>query len=366
MLNGNIISVLEDFAPVWLQEQWDNSGLQCGSRRAECTGVLLCVDVTPAVVAEAVERGCNLIISHHPLLFKGVKRLTPDSPQKEALMAAVKADITVFSCHTPLDSARGGVSVRMLQRLGARFRRVLSPLKERKARITVTVVPETADAVRLALLDLCSPAATSRNSVSVSVHGQQMAYPLESADDFINSVVTDTVTVSAVVDAETVDSFRGWLEENLLQAEFSSCKVTDVDYSIGLGAIGTFDTPLPLAQLLERIKDAFSSPQLRASLAVSDNLSADEEMRISRIAVCGGSGAEFIPAAMRCGAQLYLTSDVKYHDFVDYGTDFMLVDIGHFNSEECTKDIFYDVITKKIPNFAVYKSDSEKNPIIFL
>lgn len=366
MLNGNIISVLEDFAPVWLQEQWDNSGIQCGSRRAECTGVLLCVDVTPDVVAEAVTRGCNLIISHHPLIFKGVKRLTPDSPQNEALMAAIKADITVFSCHTPVDSARGGVSVRMLERLHARFRRVLSPLRERKARVRVTVAPEMADTVRLGLLELCTPAATADNSISVSVPGQKVVYPLDAEGEFITPAGGEVVSVSAVVDSETVETFRAWLEENIAEADLAVSKLMNVDFSIGLGAVGTFDTPVTLTELLERIKEVFHSPVIRTSLAVSTSLSREPELKISRVAVCGGSGAEFIPAAMRCGGQLYLTSDVKYHDFVDYGSDFMLVDIGHFNSEECTKDIFYDVITKKIPNFAVYKSDSEKNPIIFL
>ena len=120
MLTGNIISAIEEFAPPSLQESWDNTGLQVGSRRADCSGVLLCVDVTPAVVREAVGRGCNLIVSHHPLIFKGLKHITGNTPVEEAVALAIKNDITVYSSHTAADSAVGGVSYEMARRLGAR------------------------------------------------------------------------------------------------------------------------------------------------------------------------------------------------------------------------------------------------------
>lgn len=257
---AEIIAAINAFAPLSLQEPWDNSGVQVGTVDAECTGALVCVDVTPAVVAEAAARGCNLIIAHHPLLFKGLKRICPgDNVVEQSVIDAIRGGITVFSSHTSLDSAPAGISRRMAGMLGASPAGPLAP---------------------------------------------------GSTDD------------------------------------------------CGLGCIASFDPPISRDEFIARIKAAFGSPVVRCS--------AKTPPLISRIGICGGAGGEFIPRAIEAGCDAMLTSDVRYHDFVDFGRRILIADIGHFESEECAKQIFYEIISDFFPTFAVYKSESETNPIKYL
>lgn len=255
-----IISVVADFAPLSLQESWDNSGVQVGATDIPCSGVMLCVDATPAVVAEAVARGCNLVIAHHPLLFRGLKRIQPgDNVVQQTVIDAIRAGVTVYSSHTSLDSAPGGISHRMACMLGARVTAVLAP----------------------AATDGC-----------------------------------------------------------------------------GLGVVAQLPQPLTPAAFAALVKDTFGSPTVRCSQGTGRH--------ISTLALCGGAGGEFIPAAIKAGAQAYLSSDIRYHDFVDFGKQIFLCDIGHFEAESCAKQIFHELISEKFPNFAVYKSESETNSIKYL
>lgn len=259
MTNAQIISAITDFAPLSYQESWDNSGVQVGFVDEECTGVMLCVDVTPEVVDEAIVRNCSLIISHHPLLFRGLKSITGATVAECCVIKALRLGITIFSAHTCLDSARGGISHTMAQMLGATVQRVLAP---------------------------------------------------------------------------------------------------QADPEIGLGVVATLPHPMTATDFAALVRRTFNSPVCRTT-TVPDHT-------ISRIALCGGAGGEFIPAAIASGAQAYVSSDTRYHDFVDHSHSIFLVDIGHFESENCAKSIFFDVIRKKFPNFAVYKSELEKNPINYL
>lgn len=263
---GDIIAVLEEVAPSRLQEDFDNTGIQVGDPAWPCTGVLLCVDVTPEIVAEAVSRRCNMIVSHHPLLFHGLKRITGAGRVEKAVIAAIKADVAVYSCHTSIDNAPGGVSWRMAHRLGLSDCRVLE---------------------------------------------------------------------------SKTDSGLG---------------------AVGCGVVGEYVSPVSLTELVDhKVRVGLSSPVARCS-----DPSVAPAQAIARVALCGGAGSFLIEDAIAAGAQAFITSDCKYNLFLDYADRIFLVDIGHFESEECTKEIFYHIITKKFPNFALYYSELEKNPIIYL
>lgn len=256
----DIINTVIDFAPLSLQESWDNSGVQVGDMDSPCTGVMLCVDCTPDVLDEAIARGCNLVVSHHPLLFRGLKQICPGrSLVEDSVIKAISNGISIFASHTALDSAIDGISWQMARMLGAKPTEVLSP------------------------------GAT----------------------------------------AET-----------------------------GLGVIAEFPEKITASEFIAKIKNAFGSPIVRCSEMPRHG--------IKRIGICGGSGGEFIPAAIAAGCDAYLTSDTRYHDFVDYGKRIFLTDIGHFESEACAKQIFYNVISKFFPNFAIYNSESERNSIKYL
>ncbi len=257
---SDVIAALERFAPLALQEGYDNAGLQIGDADAECSGALLCVDITPAIIKEAREKGCNMVISHHPLFFKDIKRLTGASIQQEAAIIAIKNDIAVYSAHTNLDNAPEGVNKVFAEMLG------LSDIK-----------------------------------------------PL--------------IGIAAAEGA-------------------------------GSGAIGACEAGITAAELVERVKRACGSPIVRCT--------APPEGLLHKIALCGGSGGSFITDAIAAGAQAYVTSDVRYHDFVDFSSKIFLIDIGHYESEKCTKEIFYHIVSKIFPNFALYYSEKEKNPINYL
>ena len=359
MLNAAIISAIEDFAPSVFQESWDNTGVQVGSLRAECTGVLICLDVTPAVVDEARDRGCNLIISHHPLLFKGLKRISGNSPVEESVMSAIAYGITIYSCHTAVDSTPGGVSYSMARMLGANPVRVLQPLTGRFAKVTAIVTP-----------DCVAQAITTFNEVSpsskcFSSDVENYSADVLKNDPFATTDITSSpcVRIEATVDSSCATRLCDMLTDTLATGLLSvTNELTEkVDPKIGLGVYATFDgagiTPL---MLIERVKTAFSSPVVRCTAMPGNDIS------IRRIAMCGGSGSEFISAAIRAGAQAFITSDTRYHDFVDYQNEILLIDIGHYESESCTKEIFYNVIREKFPNFACYYSEIEVNPIKYI
>ncbi|MDE6383885.1 MAG: Nif3-like dinuclear metal center hexameric protein [Paramuribaculum sp.] len=259
---ADIASALEAFAPLHLQEDYDNAGLLVGDSGRECTGVLLTVDVNPDIVREAVTAGCNLIVSHHPLIFRGLKHLTGTSKVEKAVIDAIRSDVAIYAAHTNLDNATGGVSAEMAGMLG-------------------------------------------------------------------------------LVDVSPLQSIAGEPD------------------TVGCGAIGRLATPLSAYELVQKVKSTFGSPIARCD-------EFDTTRTITSVALCGGSGAFLIPEAIKAGAEAFVTSDVKYHDFVDYAGRILIVDIGHHESENCSKNIFYHIITEKFPNFAVRYSQSDTNPIIYL
>ena len=250
----DIAGAIEAFAPLSIQEEWDNSGLCIGSPEDEVHGVLVGFDCTPALVREAVERGCDMIVTHHPLIYGGLKKIHPEDPVGEAVMLAVRHGIAVYAAHTTADKVLDGVSGAMARRLGLR-------------------------------------------DVEPLVEG-------------------------------------------------------------GLGAVGNLPEPLSGEKAVDLVKRRFGLSVLRCS--------DPREMRISRVALCGGSGSSLIPAAMHAGAQLYICADISYHHFfVPKG--FMVMDIGHFESEVEIVDILLDVIRKKFSNFATCKSMhlGEANPVCY-
>lgn len=256
MTNREITDVIEEFAPLSLQESWDNSGWQLGDPEAECTGVLLCVDVTLDVINEARSRGCNLIISHHPLIFKGVKQITGRNRVERCIARAFAQGVSVYSSHTATDCAPGGVSWEMARIIG-------------------------------------------------------------------------------------LEQTQG-LDES------------------GLGVVGNLPSAMPWREFAEMIKSRFGAGALKCSRV------SDENLVVSRVGLCGGSAAEFLPLALKLGAQAYVTADCKLNQFLDYADDILLIDAGHFETEESTKQLFYRLISEKFPNFAVWKSTVEQNPVVYL
>lgn len=369
---SHVINAIESYAPRSFQEKWDNSGLQIAlpEGQTECTGVLLCLDVNEDIVAEAAARGCNLIVSHHPLIFKGFRNLTGSTVQQRAAIAAVRAGIAIYSAHTSLDSTPGGVSYAMAGLLGAEVTGVLAPTEGLECVLSVICPRSAADDVRLAMLDrdagapLCAAnipgADDTARCAAADCSGSLL--PRQSATPFPEIEHTPLCRVEATVPASRVNALMKAVRgvPGAAGATFSIASAP-ASQTAGLGVFAVLPEAITGAELVARIRAAFGCRAMRASAAYAP------DMKIRRLALCGGSGGEFIGRAISAGVDAYITADVRYHDFADIASDSCAVfDIGHFESESCAKSIFYHVITKNFPNFAVYYSEREKNPVQYL
>lgn len=356
MLIRDIISVIERFAPLSLQEEWDNSGLQCGDTSAECTGVMLCLDVTPDVIEEASARGCNLVVSHHPMIFRGIKRLTGATVAERCIVAAISHNMAVYSSHTALDSADGGVSHALAALLGARVSRVLHPMDAEMLRLTVYAPREKADDVQTALSDSLSPGAIiASDSQSLRQDMKEEADSVPVINLIHRPLTSFSLTVSALQRHDAETALIGFGHD----VTYSFERLADRDFRYGLGVVAELPEAISAEHFIKRVKDALGASVLRCSRT-------EPGAMVRRIAFCGGAGGEFIPDAVRSGADAYVTADIRYHDFGEWGSSILLVDAGHFETETCTKMILMQLIKEKFANFAVYIAASEHNPITYL
>lgn len=365
MLIKEIIHHLQELAPLARQEDYDNSGLQVGRVDVDCSGALVCVDVTPAVVNEAIALGCNLIISHHPLIFKPLKHITGSSLTEQSVMIALSNNVTVYSAHTCLDNAPKGVSWKMAHMLGLEQVSVLQPQTNRMLKLSVFVPPTHADKLCESLFEAGAGHIGSYEHCVFRSQGCGSWRPLDGADPCIGTVGEVSSQPEVRLDMMLPVWKREAVEQALLAVhpyerpayEFVAVRNSEPD--AGSGAIGVLPEPMTAAQLALKIKDTFGSPVIRCSLMAPESM-------VQKVALCGGSGASLISHAIAAGADVYLTSDTKYHDFVDYGKRILLVDIGHHESEQCTKSIFYHLIREIFPNFAVRYSQQDINPIKYM
>lgn len=355
-----IISAIESFAPPSLQENWDNTGLQVGNAMNECTGVLICLDVTEDIISEAVEKGCNLVVSHHPLIFKGVKQLTGKTPEQCAIIAAIKCGVTVYSTHTALDSTEGGISYEIARKLGLDVVKALEPKKGTIKRVTAYVPRSMADDATLALLDSGFQMTLNSELDKSELHETNSEEDLPVWSISHEPLTSVTVNVPSWNLNSALTALNGLSAGEKMTVNVSELSNENDAFGLGVLARVPRDKEVTLSEFVENVKRTFAVNRLRLSSGVSP------DTIVRTVALCGGSGGEFIPAAIRNGADVYISADIRYHDFCTYSPQICIVDIGHFESEICAKDILYRLISKKIPNFAVYKSELEKNPVNYL
>ncbi|GAB4094420.1 Nif3-like dinuclear metal center hexameric protein [Flaviaesturariibacter terrae] len=357
----DILLELERFAAPELQEDYDNAGLLTGDRSWECRGVLCTLDATPEVIEEAVARGCNLVVAHHPIVFKGLKRINGKTYIERALITAIKNDIAIYACHTNLDNVVAGVSRRMADRLGIGEGQVLLP-KSRQLRRLITFAPvDKAAEVRDAVFAAGAGHIGKYSECSFNTVGEGTFKAEEGADPYVGKLGerhTERETKLEIV-------FPFYLEDQVVRALVKAHPYEEVAYDIftmenahfgiGAGLIGELPAPLAPGAFLQLLKDAFGLSVVRHT--------APPDRPVRRVALCGGSGAFLIRAALAAGADAYVTADVKYHEFFDAEERMLLADIGHWESEQFTVDLLQELIAGKFPTFAVLKSSVPTNPL---
>jgi len=358
MTNGVIINEITRFAPPSLQEEWDNTGLQLGSLSDECTGVYVCLDVMPEAVDRAVEKGANLIIAHHPLFFRGVKRLTGADRAQQAAMKALRAGVSVYSSHTAADSTRGGVSYLLAERLGVEPLHTLAPAKGRLVKLRVIVPRDHADEVRLALFDIGCGAFGGYDCCSFNTDGMGSFRALDGASPFVGEIGEIHGEPETAIEMVLAPELMAKARDVIAQVHPYECPayfftpMLNEVADLGLGVCGTLDRALSPAEFAERVKERLGVK------AVSTSVYPDD-IKIRRVAVCGGAGGEFISAAKAAGAQAYVTGDIRYHDFADNAGEIFLVDAGHYPTEAPVKEAFASVIRGRFPDVPVTVADDD-------
>lgn len=360
-----IISCLETLAPLSYQEGYDNAGLLTGSPDWEVSGVLLTLDVTEEVLQEALEKKCNLIVSHHPLIFKGLKKLTGENPVERAVIVAIKHDIALYAAHTNLDNMRWGVNDRIAEKLGLIHRRVLSP-SPGTLRKLYTFAPrgEVTQRVLEALFAAGAGKIGSYSECSFTHPGTGSFKPEAGAHPYVGQPgsrhLEEETQIEVVFPRHLERQVLGALQQAHPYEEvaFDVVALANPHPGIGAGLVGELPEAVPEAEFLQHIRRTMGAQSLRHTALLG--------RPVQKVAVCGGAGSFLLPAAIASGAALYLSADFKYHEFFDADNQIVIADIGHFESEQYTVDIFYNIITEKIPNFAPLKSIIRTNPINYL
>ncbi len=359
-----IVSALERFAPLPLQDGFDNAGLQIGLTDAEATGALLCLDVTEAVLDEAIASGCNLIISHHPLIFKGYKSITGKDYVERCILKAIKNDIVIYSAHTNLDNAPGGVNFKIAEKIGLKNVRILDP-KESSLIKLVTFVPSAqAEEVRNALFTAGCGCIGNYDSCSYNTEGEGTFRAQEGSHPFCGTV--GELHHETEVRIETI--LPEYKKGEVIRALLSKHPYEEPAYDlyplhnswaqVGSGIVGELEEPESELEFLKRIKKRFEVGCLKHNKLTG--------RLIQKVSLCGGAGAFLIPQAVRSGADVFITGEIKYHDYFGRETDILLAEIGHYESEQYTKEIFYSIIRDLFPNFALQFSKVNTNPIKYL
>ena len=360
----DIINVLETVAPPSLQESYDNSGLIIGDAAGVCTGVMISLDATENVIEEAFKRNCNLVLTHHPIIFSGLKKINSHDYTGKAVTAAIRREISVYALHTNLDNIIQGVNGKMAEILGLKNIEALVPLKGSVKKLSTFIPILHIEKVRQSLFQAGGGKIGNYSDCSFSVMGKGSYTAGEGTNPFAGEKgkphEEDEMKLEMV--------FPSHLEGSIIKALKASHPYEEVAYdiiplsntmaSIGSGCIGDTEGEMEELEFLQMVKEKFRLTLLRHTPLTGT--------KVNRVALCGGAGSFLIGRALAAEADIFITSDVKYHEFFDANGRMVLADIGHFESEQFTINLLFDLLQEKFPNFAVLKSGSKTNPVQYL
>ena len=357
----DVVASLEVMAPLSLQENYDNAGLITGDENADCTGILVSLDTIPAVVDEAVKKGCNLIVSHHPIVFSGLKKVTGKNYVQKAVIKAIKNDIAIYAIHTNLDNVVNGVNGKIAELLGLKNISVLAP-KENQLKKLFTFIPTThTDKVRQAIFEAGGGHIGNYEECSFNSEGFGTFKGGLSSDPYVGK--PGKLHTENEIKVEVI--FPGWLEDRIIKNLLAVHPYEEVAYdiirldnrslSMGSGVIGELKEAVDEKAFFETLKEKFRLKVIKHTELLNK--------QITKVAICGGAGSFLISNALSAGADCFITSDIKYHELFDANDKIVIADIGHFESEQFTINLLQEFLELKFPTFAVLKTEVNTNPV---
>lgn len=361
---AEVLNVIESFAPLNYQESYDNSGLIAGDRNVEVNGVLISLDCTEEIVEEAIEKGCNLIVAHHPIVFSGLKQLNGKNYIERTIIKAIKNDVAIYACHTNLDNVHNGVSFKMAEMLGLKNCKVLEPKQGLLSKLSVFVPVNNVAEVREAMFNAGAGSIGNYSECSFNTLGTGTFKGGENTNPFVGEKgklhEEEEFKVEVIVENHNLSK--------VLSAMINVHPYEEVAYDVyqlkneygrvGSGVVGEIETEQEELEFLKQVKTVFKTDCVRHTNLL--------DKHVKKVALCGGSGSFLLNNAIRAKADVFITADFKYHQFFDAEDKIVIADIGHYESEQYTKELIYGILTKKITNFAVHLSVINTNPINYL
>ena len=359
-----IITVLEEMAPLAYAEDFDNVGLLLGNQEAEATGVLVCHDALESVIEEAIAKKCNLVVCFHPILFSGIKKITGKNYVERSVLKAIKNDIAIYAVHTALDNHKNGVNKIFCDALCLINTKILVPKPNFIQKLVTYTIPENVEQVRNALFDAGAGKIGNYDDCSFTSQGIGTYMGNENS----NPEIGERFEFVEAQEIKIEVTFEKHLQSKILKALLKNHVYEEVAYeiyemqnlhqNIGLGMVGELEKPLSETEFLSFVKTKMQCGGIRHSSLLGKS--------IKKVAVLGGSGSFAIKNAIQAGADVFLTADLKYHNFYESENQIVLADIGHFESERYTKNYIVDYLKEKITNFAFVLSEENTNPVKYL
>jgi len=359
-----VISAIEKFAPLSYQESYDNAGLIVGNANEEVKGVLLCLDSIEETIDEAISKKCNLVIAHHPIVFSGLKSITGKNYIERTIVKAIKNDIAIYAAHTNLDNVKQGVNKKIADKIGLEKLNILSP-KSNELKKLVCFVPKThLNEVRTALFNSGCGEIGNYDQCSFNIEGTGTFRAGENTNPFVGN--KGEMHQEEEIRVESI--FESYKQSKIISAMIAAHPYEEVAYDIyplsnknqevGSGMVGELPKEMSETDFLQHLKQTFNAEGIRYT-----NLT---NQPVKKVAVCGGSGSFLLPAAIQQGCDVFVTADFKYHQFFDAENKIVIADIGHYESEQFTVEIFDDIIKENFSTFATYFSETKTNPINYL
>ncbi len=364
ILAKDIVNIIEEFSPLSLQENYDNSGLIIGSLDQKITGILLCLDSIEEIINEAISKKCNFILAHHPIIFSGIKKITGKNYIEKIIIKAIKNNICIYACHTNLDNISEGVNKKIAEKIGLKNCSILAPKTSQLQKIFFYSPAEFSQKIKNSLFEIGAGQLGNYSNCSFTqtgigtFEGNEKSNPARGKKNKMEIYEEEKIELL----------FPSYLKNKVIETLLKIHPYEEVAYEIvtlenehqeiGAGMIGELENEIDALSFLKTLKKIMNCAVIRHSEILPK--------KIKKVALCGGAGSFLVSTAIAQGADIFISGDFKYHEFFDANKKIILADIGHYESEQYTMEIFFAFLSKKLPNFAIHFSMHNTNPVKYL